>query len=170
MHFIAYVKEYDRGYNMNLLTQSTVHYGQKPAHQWERTNVPELTERLREARVAHGYNQGKLAEVLSAYMADHEPEGSKYRNITQAQISKWEKGETKSPGIPVLKAMCIVLNVTLDYLMGLVDDPHSNLVEEGLSDRELLLIRRVRQHPELLPLLYRMLNIEPPRTAEQLGS
>lgn len=154
---------------MSLLTENAIHYGWQ-AHQWKQDNVPELNERLREARLAHGYDQDGLAKALSVYMQEHEPTNSRYRNITQAQISKWELGKVKSPGIPVIKAMCMVLNVTLDYMLGIVNDPHSHLTEEGLSDEELLLVRRVRQNPKLSPLLYKMLSINLSDPSKSLAS
>lgn len=157
---------------MNILTD-TVRYGFERTHlSKEEPCVPtKFSERLKALRAEHGYKtQRKLAEALTAYMASHRiPGDERSHRVSQQQITEWETGKYL-PSALGLSALAGVLDVTIDYLLGLVDDRHSHLTEEGLSDQELLLVRRVRQHPELVALLYKMLSIEPPRDAPLLGS
>ncbi len=39
-------------------------------------------------------------------------------NVKQGQVSEWLKGKTK-PGYDTIKQMCVALNVSADYLLGL---------------------------------------------------
>jgi transcriptional regulator with XRE-family HTH domain len=86
------------------------------------------TERLKQARKSRGFTQKELANVSS---------------FTQGQISNWEKG-VNVPSSEAIAELATVLNVTSDYLLGLVDIPSAQISEDDLSDDEQLLIQAVR--------------------------
>ena len=58
-------------------------------------------ERLRECRIEKGFTQNQLAEKLL---------------ITQSTLGKYERGE---PNIETIKALCKILDVSSDYLLGI---------------------------------------------------
>ena len=66
--------------------------------------------RLREIRKAKGISQIKLAMEL---------------NTTQNTISRYETGE-REPGIAELISLADFFGVSVDYLLGLTDNPHRN--------------------------------------------
>ncbi len=66
--------------------------------------------RLREIRKAKGISQIKLAMEL---------------NTTQNTISRYETGE-REPGIAELIRLADFFGVSVDYLLGLTDNPHRN--------------------------------------------
>lgn len=63
------------------------------------------TMRLYNQRVVSGYSQQELAEKIG---------------IAQQQYARYESGVTKCP-IKYLKRLCIELDVSADYLLGLSD-------------------------------------------------
>ncbi|MCI8413613.1 MAG: helix-turn-helix transcriptional regulator [Clostridia bacterium] len=61
--------------------------------------------RLKEVRTERNYSQAKLANLLY---------------ISQAAIAKWETGD-REPDFEMLVKLCKVLEVSADYLLGLID-------------------------------------------------
>jgi transcriptional regulator with XRE-family HTH domain len=132
--------------------------------------LPELRERLKQIRLSRGFaTQGSFAEALTKYMREHqEPDDKKQHTVSRQQVADWEGGKY-TPGALALATIASVLDVSTDYLLGIVDDPKGHLEEEGLSDDELKFVRRLRQYPELFSLLYKLLPAEPP-TRKALSS
>ena len=67
-----------------------------------------IAARLRERRKVLKLNQEELAALL---------------NITQSQISRYERGENEPSG-EQLVALAHILNTSTDYLLGMTDDPN----------------------------------------------
>ena len=63
-------------------------------------------ERIVDAIKDSGYNQKSIAKIL---------------NISEGNISNWKKG-INLPSIEILYKLCMILNVSADYLLGLEDD------------------------------------------------
>lgn len=63
-------------------------------------------EKIREARRAKGWSQQKVADILG---------------VTRACFSNYEQG-TREPTIALLKAICEILDISADYLIGLADN------------------------------------------------
>lgn len=63
-------------------------------------------ERIVDAIKDSGYNQKSIAKIL---------------NISEGNISNWKKG-INLPSIEILYKLCMILNVSSDYLLGLEDD------------------------------------------------
>ena len=63
-------------------------------------------EKIREARRAKGWSQQKVADILG---------------VTRACFSNYEQG-TREPTIALLKAICGILDISADYLIGLADN------------------------------------------------
>ena len=80
--------------------------------------------RLRDARFASHKTQEELAAVL---------------NIAQHQYSAYETGKTEPSGY-IIKQLALALDVTTDYLFGLVDNPNDRLTLRDLSPDEQRLI------------------------------
>ena len=68
-----------------------------------------VAERLKEQRLAHGYNQ--------VYVA-------KYMQVSQVSISNWERG-LKEPSYQALIDLANLFGKTTDYMLGLEDDDKS---------------------------------------------
>ena len=64
-----------------------------------------FAERFTEVLKVSGYTQKQLAKQL---------------NITEGNITNWKKGENL-PSVDVLYRICILLNESADYLLGLKD-------------------------------------------------
>lgn len=62
--------------------------------------------RLKECRKASNLTQKQLASIL---------------NTTDDSVYSWEKGRAE-PSIEMIKKICIVLEITSDYLIGLSND------------------------------------------------
>ena len=65
-----------------------------------------LAERIKKARESLGLSQSEVAKELG---------------ITQPAYSYIENGD-KNPSLPVAKKLAIVLNTSLDYLTGIIED------------------------------------------------
>ena len=63
-------------------------------------------EKIREARRAKGWSQQKVADILG---------------VTRACFSNYEQG-TREPTIALLKAICEILDISADYLIGITDN------------------------------------------------
>lgn len=65
-----------------------------------------MKERLKEIRLEKGLTQKQLALAVG---------------LTETALCNYEKG-IREPSLDVLKQLCIVLDVSADYLLGLTDD------------------------------------------------
>lgn len=86
-------------------------------------------DRLKEIREARGLTQPELAERIG---------------IHAQQVYRIESGKSPNPSADTLTAISKELDVSVDYLLGLVDSPTERLREEDLSDMERRLIQAVR--------------------------
>lgn len=84
--------------------------------------------RLKDRRLALGLKQEDLARQL---------------NLTQAQISKYERGESEPPA-DILYVLAKVLDTSSDYLLGLSDVVRPVSTAEGLDAAEKNLIEIYR--------------------------
>lgn len=62
--------------------------------------------RLKELRTENGFTQKGLAQLL---------------RTTDDSIHSWEKGRSQ-PSIDVIRRLCVIFNVSADYLLGLKDE------------------------------------------------
>lgn len=85
-------------------------------------------DRLRQFRELRGFSQDDLALRTG---------------ISKKDIWRYETGKS-SPGSNSLTALAQVLEVSADYLLGLVDDPSALLTEQDLSPMERKLLTAVR--------------------------
>lgn len=91
--------------------------------------MPLRNDRLRDLRIARGYTQEELAELL---------------NLSIRQIIRYENGDN-DPTAEVLAQMAKVLSISADYLLGLTHDPVGYFEEKDLSPTERKLITALRQ-------------------------
>ena len=95
-----------------------------------------FAKRLKELRERGGHSQESFGELLG---------------VSKAQVYRWEKGDNEPSGESVAN-IARTLDVTTDYLLGLVDDTRSHITEEGLSPqkRRLLMAARSGDLAEIL--------------------
>lgn len=74
--------------------------------------MAEFSERLKQLRIAIGYSQQKLADLL---------------DVSKSTINMYERGERK-PGIDLLEAIADCFNVDMDYLSGKSNIPRKTLI------------------------------------------
>jgi transcriptional regulator with XRE-family HTH domain len=86
--------------------------------------------RIREARIKNHLTQEELAEKLGT---------------EKNQISRWENGH-KMPRGERLSEIAQTLNVSLDYLMGLSDEPTIRVKIDSLTVEEMQIIVALRQN------------------------
>lgn len=86
-------------------------------------------ERLREARLKNHLTQEELAEKL---------------NIDKMQISRWERGH-KVPRGETLAELASSLNVSVDYLLGVSDEPTIRVRIDNLTIEEIAIITALRK-------------------------
>lgn len=91
-------------------------------------NTGLLGHRLKEAREKQNLTQEELADRVG---------------VAYQQIWRWETGKNDPTG-DMLVRMARILNVTADYLLGLVDTPSGLLTEDDLSPVERRLIQELR--------------------------
>lgn len=75
-------------------------------------------ERIVEAIQESGYTQKTIARML---------------NISEGNISNWKKG-TNMPSIDILYKLCLILNKSADYLLGLEDDFGNKVSFENIKN------------------------------------
>ncbi len=90
--------------------------------------MPLQGSRLREWRDKRGYTQEELADLLG---------------VSYQQIWRYESGKNDPTG-DSLARMAKLLQITTDYLLGLVDDPAGHLEEEDLTPTERRLVNAYR--------------------------
>ena len=64
-----------------------------------------------------------FVEILNDIMIDknlNQTSLAKLIGVKQSQVSEWLKGKSK-PGYDNLKSICLALNISADYLLGLDD-------------------------------------------------
>ena len=86
-------------------------------------------ERLKQARINRGFTQEEFATILGA---------------GQAQISRYEDSKA-NPRTDVLVRMAQELQVTADWLLGLVAEPTEHLTEQQLTPQEYQFLRALRK-------------------------
>lgn len=85
--------------------------------------------RLKTARIKHGLSQADLAQQIDA---------------PPQQVQRWEKSNTAPTG-ETLKTLARALDITADYLLGLVDNDVDYLNTEALSPAERRVIDALRR-------------------------
>ena len=91
--------------------------------------MPFSAERLRNIREQKGYMQRDLAELSG---------------VSEAQISRYETGKM-APSLPNLESIVKLLGVSIDYLLGLVDDPNRHFGDRDISEDELFVLELYRR-------------------------
>lgn len=66
-----------------------------------------FAKRFKELRLKHNYSMSAIGELL---------------DCGKSTIAAWESGE-KTPRTPKLKTICEIFEVSLDYLLGITDNP-----------------------------------------------
>lgn len=94
--------------------------------------MPIYGDRLRARRLALNMSQADVAKAI----------GIK----SYQQYDDWER-ERATPPIKHLPKLALVLNGSIDYFLGLVDDPGAHLEEKDLTPDEVELLRRRREDP-----------------------
>jgi repressor LexA len=95
----------------------------------KRQNPDMKSDRLREVREQRGLTQKDLAERTG---------------LAANSVYRYETGENDPAG-DILARLARELDVSSDYLLGLVDDPKAILTEEDLSPMERKLLQAVRK-------------------------
>lgn len=72
-----------------------------------------FSERIKEAINQSEYTQKELAKML---------------NISEGNISNWKKGQNL-PSVDILYKLCIILNESADYLLGLEDEAGTKVTD-----------------------------------------
>lgn len=88
--------------------------------------------RMRDARLKNHLTQEELAEKL---------------NVDKVQISRWENGH-KIPRGERLVEIAQVLGVSVDYLLGVSDEPTIRVRIENLTIEEISILTALRQGNE----------------------
>lgn len=83
-------------------------------------------------------------------------------SVAQSQVAEWEKGK-RIPEIDNAAKLAKALEVTIDYLYGLVDKPQDTLKEQGLSEREYKVVHRYRADAVARQLIDRSIGIDQPK-------
>lgn len=86
----------------------------------DQSSIVVFSQRLREIREKHGLIQQELAKLC---------------DLNILQIGRYERGE-QEPSLSIAKKLAEVLGVSVDYLVGLSDDPHGQVSESALSHYE----------------------------------
>jgi len=83
-----------------------------------------FAERLKKERITHKLTQRDLAELC---------------NFDTGQVSRYEAG-SREPSANALSKIAEVLRLSVDYLIGLSDEPHGKMTATDLDprDREIL--------------------------------
>lgn len=86
-------------------------------------------DRLKESRQKSHLTQDELAEKL---------------HTVKTQISRWERGESV-PHADTLVELSRLFGVSVDYLLGLSDEPTIRVRFDNLSPEEMLILTALRQ-------------------------
>lgn len=107
-----------------------------------------MYQRLKDIREDKDLDQSDIAKVLKS---------------TQQQISKYEKGIQKMGADKYLK-LAEYYNISLDYIMGLIDTPRA-LIEktvptvQALTEKQKKLLKAYSENPQLQEAIDKLLNI-----------
>jgi len=96
-----------------------------------------LSKRIKNSRKNKGLTQPELAKLI---------------NSTDRNISNYETGYS-FPSIAVLYSISIALSTSIDYLLGLTDDPNISEENTFLNDKDLQLIRKLKSDKEIYSYL-----------------
>lgn len=96
-----------------------------------------LSKRIKSSRENKGLTQPELAKLI---------------NSTDRNISNYETGYS-FPSIAVLYSISIALSTSIDYLLGLTDDPNISEENTFLNDKDLQLIRKLKSDKEIYSYL-----------------
>jgi transcriptional regulator with XRE-family HTH domain len=88
-----------------------------------------LIDRLRDTRELRGYSQRELARICG---------------LGENQIHRYETGKS-DPSATHLKLIADKLGVSTDYLLGLSNEPHGQLVQSDLDNNELEVVETYRR-------------------------
>lgn len=87
------------------------------------------SERLRERREQLGLSQRELARLCG---------------LGEVQVHRYEKGVSE-PSARYLKILAEVMDVSIDYLVGLSDNPHGQIGDKHLKQEELTMLDTYRR-------------------------
>jgi transcriptional regulator with XRE-family HTH domain len=87
------------------------------------------TDRLKEHREAHGWSQRELARRC---------------NLAENMIGKYESGLAE-PTASNLKVICDILEISIDYLLGVSDQPNRVFSQSDLDEEENKIIQTYRR-------------------------
>ncbi len=97
---------------------------------------------LREARLSHELSQNELGNLVG---------------VTGRQIRRYEEG-LAVPSDRVLQRLAETLDVTSEYLLGLVDDPQAHLSQDDLTPMERDFLKAL-DDPKKRPILHFMMRM-----------
>lgn len=86
-------------------------------------------ERLREVRESRGMSQADFEQLVG---------------VSHVQISRYEAGKTE-PSLDIITRFAKALNITVDYLVGMVDKDNEYLNPQDLSPTEARLLDAFRR-------------------------
>lgn len=92
-----------------------------------------FSQRLKEVRIAKGLTQPKLAELVQS---------------TDRNISNYETGYSL-PSVPVLLNLSIALSTSVDYLLGLSNNPSIINADDHLTSADYRLIEQLKSDKEI---------------------
>lgn len=100
--------------------------------------------RVKAARIAKKMTQEQLADRLGF--------------VTTDSVGHIERGRNK-PSLKTMIHMAVIFEVSLDYLVGLVEDPHETVIaevatEEKLTDEQAKLLREMAK--SMIPFVKRI--------------
>lgn len=102
-------------------------------------NVKVFAERLRQARKDYYTRLDNMVNTSEYYNIKHKKKISQSElaeqvGLTAMEISKYERGEIKEIPINRFREICFFLDVTVHYLLGLVDKPEQSLLLDENGD------------------------------------
>ena len=101
-------------------------------------NIKEIfSERLKEVRLAKDLTQPQLAKLI---------------NSTDRNISNYETGYSL-PSVPVLFSLAVALSTSIDYLIGLSNNPSINKADGDLTSADYRLIEKLKSEKEIYEYL-----------------
>lgn len=98
-----------------------------------------FSQRLKEIRTAKGLTQPKLAKLIQS---------------TDRNISNYETGYSL-PSVPVLLNLSIALSTSVDYLLGLSNNPSITHSDNHLTSKDYQLIEQLKSDKEIYDYLTR---------------
>lgn len=96
-----------------------------------------FSKRLKEVRLAKDLTQPQLAKLI---------------NSTDRNISNYETGYSL-PSVPVLFSLAVALSTSIDYLIGLSNNPSIIKADENLTSADYRLIEKLKSEKEIYEYL-----------------